>query len=166
MGRDAKYAAKTSTSDSALFSPMFSRASIGSLSLNKSSVCMEYVEKVVNAPRNPAAKSNLTVDGIGDNSEIPKSRPISIEPTAFTHRVPHGKLAGPVLAIHAETPWRAAAPNAPPVAMQRSLIIVWHPLSGGGLVWTCRHVIARDQDWLLSHSTNLARPVWMCVPGL
>ena len=104
MERDSKYAPNTKRSENALFSPMFIIASIACLSLNRLSVSSEYVEKVVNAPRNPTATNNLVVDDTGASSDIPKNAPINSEPTALTHKVPHGKPPGP-------TPW--AQPEMP-----------------------------------------------------
>ena len=110
MERDTKYAAKTRESESALFSPIFARPSIACLSLNRLSVSSEYVEKVVNAPRNPTAKSSLVADDTDVSSDVPRKAPIRSEPTELTHRVPHGKPPEPV-GRPFSLKWSAMAPH-------------------------------------------------------
>ena len=82
---------------------------------------------MVNAPSSPVVTSRRSS---GEMSILPvkraNSHPIAKDPATLTSSVPRGKRGPKASTTAVETPWRARAPTAPPIATAR----IWD--NGGG----------------------------------
>jgi hypothetical protein len=104
-----------------------------SFSCNNISASFAKVENVVNPPQIPTARKILhCAETRSPLSTNPKISPITILPTTFTTRVPHGNSPATFTCTYLATKNRSTLPTNPPIPTIKIVLIISPNLKSNG----------------------------------